>query len=304
MGRGSYTAEDWISLRTNRNLCESQNVNTIFNRNSSDNKYDSRNISVRQSFDADEFSESTPVIIGFDVTASMGYLAKELATNSLHNTVSCLLADKVVSSPQILCAAIGDCKSDKYPLQVTQFESDIRIIEQLLDLYIEGGGGGNNGESYNLLWYFAAHHTDIDCYSKRGKKAYLFTVGDDYCHGGLNVSEIKKNFSFHSEYDISNEELIMQVKKKYHVFHIHIDKGIADDREIFNQWERLLPGCCTQINVKDIDCLSELITAIISITEGNSLNDSLRKLEPKRVERIARSVSFIHPPAKNNILSF
>ena len=76
-----------------------------------------------------------------------------------------------VTDPQFLCAAIGDSKSDKTPLQVTQFESDIRIIRQLTDLYLEGGGGGNYGESYHLLWYFAAYRTAADCFEKRGKKA-------------------------------------------------------------------------------------------------------------------------------------
>ena len=37
-----------------------------------------------------------------------------------------------------IIAAIGDSKSDLGPLQVTQFEADIRIAEQLLDLWLKG----------------------------------------------------------------------------------------------------------------------------------------------------------------------
>ncbi|MBQ3230824.1 MAG: hypothetical protein IJB49_07365 [Clostridia bacterium] len=304
MGRGSYTAADWLSLRSSRNLNSEQAPTVIFDKKTAENIYCSKEILCRRSCDVDEDSIATPIIIGFDVTASMGYLAKELATNSVHNTVTDLLSDKQVSSPQILCAAIGDCKSDKYPLQVTQFESDIRIIKQLLELYLEGGGGGNNGESYNLLWYFASRHIKHDCFEKHKKKAYLFTIGDDLCHGTLSAAEIRRNFQSSSEHDISNEELIMQVRKKYHVFHIHIDKGIPADKEIFNRWEQLLPGCCAPINIKDIDCLSELITAIISITEGKTANASLRRLDQARAEKIARSVAAICPPAENKTISF
>ncbi len=304
MGRGSYTAADWQNLRSSRQFDTEQNTTSIFRNESAENVFKSINISRRQSCDPDEESQATPIIIGFDVTASMGYLAKELAKNALHKTITNLLTNKLVSAPQILCAAIGDCKSDQYPLQVTQFESDIRIIRQLLDLYPEGGGGGNDGESYNLLWYFAVHHTTLDYFEKHKKKAYLFTIGDDRCHSVLDADEINKNFRSHSAFDISNEELIRQTQQKYHVFHIHIEKGIFTDREIFNHWQNLLPGCCAPINIKDIDCLSELITAIISITEGNSINQSLRQLDQSKAERIARSVASICPPAEKKGLSF
>ena len=75
-----------------------------------------------------------------------------------------ILARKPVSDPHILCMGIGDVLCDQAPLQVTQFEADIRIAEQLEKLWLEKGGGGNSCESYNLPWYFAAMHTAIDCF--------------------------------------------------------------------------------------------------------------------------------------------
>lgn len=304
MGRGSYTAADWFSLRTSHKLDKTRAVEHIFNRETADNLYYSKGILCRQSCDADNALQATPIIIGFDVTASMGYLAKELATNSVHNTVTKLLEDKLVSAPQIMCAAIGDAKSDRHPLQVTQFESDIRIIKQLLQLYLEGGGGGNGGESYNLLWYFAAHHTSHDHFDKRNEKGFLFTIGDDCCHGGLSIAEVNNNFASTCHYDLSNEELLFLVRKKYHVFHIHIDKGIPADKEIFNKWESLLPGCCAPINIKDIDCLYELIGAIIAVTKGQTVNEALKKTDQKIAEKIARSMASIRPPVKKNVIAF
>lgn len=304
MGRGSYTASDWGKLRNSRKLYINQPVDEIFKKDRISPVYNSKNIQCRQSCDPDIFMQATPVIIGFDVTASMGFLAKELAANSLHNVITALLSHRQITAPQIMCAAIGDCKSDDYPLQITHFESDIRIITQLLDLHLENGGGGNNGESYNLLWYFAANHTEHDHYKKRQKKGYLFTIGDDRCHSGLRASEITDNFPATDPYTISNEALIADAEEKYNIFHIHIEKGTVSDDEIFSDWLRILPGRCAAIDIKNIDCLAELITSIISITEGQTPGNALQLLNQEKAERIARSVAFIHTRSKNNIISF
>ena len=179
MGRGSYTAGDWAKLRNSKGLVKNNPVENVFTGRAAKQAYDCANITVRESRDSVDSPMSTPVIIGFDVTASMGYLAQELAVNAVNRAVLTLYDRKPISNPQILCSAVGDARCDTSPLQVTQFESDIRMISQLTELWLEGGGGGNGGESYNLLWYFAAVHTRTDCFEKRGGKGFLFTIGDD-----------------------------------------------------------------------------------------------------------------------------
>lgn len=304
MGGGSYTAADWASLRSSRNLNKQQTVDAIFSRRAASELRNSRYVQCRYSRDPDYLREATPIIIGFDVTASMGYLAKELATNGLHSVMTALLANPQIASPQVLCAAIGDCKSDRYPLQVTQFESDIRVIKQLLELYLEGGGGGNGGESYNLLWHFAAQHTEHDHFSKRGKKGYLFTIGNDFCHSGLSAAEIGKAFSAEWKYTISNEELLANAQEKYHVCHIHLENGSSSDQAIYGQWKQLLPNSCAVLNVKDVEYLPELITTIISILNGMTQNEALRQLDQDKAERIARSVAAISPSTPAKRISF
>lgn len=264
MGRGSYTAKDWLALRSSKGLNEEIKTEQVFVEQAAFSCYNSAQVSFRESFDSFDSPSSTPIMIGFDVTASMGYLAKELAVNSINRTVMSLYENKPISDPHILCAAIGDCKSDRYPLQVTQFEADIRIIEQLTKLYIESGGGGNGGESYNLLWYFAAKHTKIDSYDKRGKKGYIFTVGDDYCHDNITVAEIRRVFGDIVEYTLSNEELISMASERFNVFHIHIGSHTSDT---FKAWNHLMPGRCTCIDKENIRLFGELVWRIISKNE-------------------------------------
>ena len=310
MGRGSYTASDWSKLRSSFGpehslAAPDRNAGRIFRSTKPSSSPASLVRIVREAFDNEDSPESTPVMIGFDVTASMGYLAGELATHSLNMAINYLLENKPISCPQIMCCAIGDCKSDKYPLQVTQFESDIRIIKQLISLCLEGGGGGNGGESYNLAWYFAARRTRTDCFRKRGKKGYLITIGDDDCHDRLTRAEIAKVFGDSVPYDISNEELVTEAGKMYNIFHICIDTGDPGCDRIFANWRELLPGRATVIDKRDISVLSELIYSLIAVSEGSTPNEALRTTDQTAAEKAARSLAYINiRQADNNVISF
>ena len=305
MGRGSYRATDWIALRSSRKLSGDSTAVQIFDSKAASTSVRSHLIKTRESRDNPDSPESTPVIIGFDVTASMGYLAKEIATNSLNNMITTILNNRGVKDPQVLCAAIGDVKSDNYPLQVTQFESDIRMVRQLMTLCLEGGGGGNEGESYNLLWYFASRHTSTDCYEKRHEKGILFTIGDDKCHADLSRNEITKAFGDYVPYTVSNEELIREVSPKYDVFHLYIENDTVSDREVFRYWNELLPGRSAPINKKDISHLSDLIVAIMLVNGGMTHNQALQGMDQDIAEKIARSLSFIEIKKTNsNTISF
>ena len=170
MGYGSYSATDWAKLRSSRQLNAGQNVEQVFTRKSCDPKFDPRYIGTRECFDSEDHPHSTPIVVGLDVTGSMGYLAVKVATEALNDLIMKLYSTGTVEDPALMCAAYGDYE-DKSPLQVTQFESDIRIAEQLLDLYFENAGSGQVVPT--CLWEFLARHTNIDACNKRNKKGFL-----------------------------------------------------------------------------------------------------------------------------------
>ena len=305
MGRGSYRATDWAALRVSRKISGDTTEVQIFDSRVAKAANRSDLINIRESRDNPDSPLSTPVIIGFDVTASMGYLAGEIARNALNDMIVTILRNKAVTDPQVLCAAIGDVKSDVTPLQVTQFESDIRMVSQLMSLCLEGGGGGNEGESYNLLWYFASRHTKTDCFDKRGKKGMLFTIGDDKCHPDLSVAEIRKAFGDDVPYNLSNEELLREVQKKYDIFHIYIENGRDRDRLVASYWNDLIPGKSAPIDKKDISLLSNLLVAIMRLRSGKSHNDVLKEMNQDIAERLARSLSHIEiKTGQSNTISF
>ncbi len=305
MGRGSYRAADWSALRSSRKISGDTTEAQIFDSRAARTDNRSDLINIRESRDNPDSPLSTPVIIGFDVTASMGYLAGEIARNALNDMIVTILRNKAVTDPQVLCAAIGDVKSDVTPLQVTQFESDIRMVSQLMTLCLEGGGGGNEGESYNLLWYFASRHTKTDCFDKRGKKGVLFTIGDDKCHPDLSVAEIRKAFGDDIPYNLSNEELLWEVQKKYDIFHIYIENGRDRDRLVASYWNDLIPGKSAPIDKKDISLLSNLLVAIMRLRSGKSHNNVLKEMDQDIAERLARSLSHIEiKTGQSNTISF
>lgn len=305
MGRGSYTASDWLKLSNSRGLNDTTPASRIYRNTAAVPAYTARTIGTRLSRDSEDSPRSTPVILGFDVTASMGFLAEEIARRALNTTILSLHREKPITDPHILCAALGDCRSDRYPLQVTQFEADIRIAKQLLELHLEGGGGGNGGESYNLLWYFAARHTETDSFEKRQQKGLLFTIGDDRCHPGLSPAEISAVFGDRSPYTLSNQELIREAEAKYDLFHIHIAIPGAPEG-VFQSWQMYLPGRVAVIPSRDISLLPELILTLAKIAKGQSVNAALKALDQKIAEKLAPGLASIAPKqnTNTNIISF
>jgi len=224
---------------------------------------------IRESRDSAANPNSTPIIIGLDVTGSMGMIADSMAREGLGILVEEILRRKPVSDPHILACGIGDSYHDDAPLQVTQFEADIRIAEQLQMIWLEKGGGNNAHEGYHLPWYFAAQHTQIDCFEKRNKKGYLFTVGDEEPPEELLADHAKAIFGDSLQRDLSARELLTMVSRMYHVFHVVVEEGAYarhyPDR-VLEKWRDLLGQ--RVLRLKDYHKLAEVVVSAIEVNEG------------------------------------
>jgi hypothetical protein len=234
-----------------------------------------KGVNIRESRDSIVNPQSTAIIVGLDVTGSMGMIAEALAKEGLGILFNEILDRKPVTDPHLMFMAIGDVWCDNAPLQVSQFEADDRIIQQLTDIFLEGGGGGNQFESYNLPWYFAANHTSIDCFEKRGKKGYLFTVGDEYPASDLTREQISQVFGDKLQTDrLSNEQLLMMVSKMYNVFHVIVEQGNfarSDLAGVKKAWKEVLGQ--NVISLTDYRKLSEVIVSAIQVVEGAKADD-------------------------------
>ena len=263
MGYGSYSASDWSKLKASRKLSNDQNVEEVFKRRSCDPKFDPRFIGTRECFDSQDHPHSTPIVVGLDVTASMGYLAVKVATEALNDLITKLYSTNTIEDPALMCAAYGDFR-DESPLQVTQFESDIRIAEQLLNLYFENHG---NGEVVpTCLWEFLSRHTNIDAINKRGEKGFLFTIGDDAEIRTDAVSETIRRVIGDDVPGASVDSLLAEVQKKFHVFHIML--GREGNKEI-------LAGHKIVIGPEAVNVIPDIIFGVIRMQKGERQEDIL-----------------------------
>lgn len=297
MGCGSYTAGDWSKLRKSRNITK-DTTEQIFTATNLKPKYNPFYVDKRESRDSDDHPNSTPIVIGVDVTGSMGYLSTQIIKESLNELMMQLYSTNVVADPQLLFAAIGDVV-DKAPLQVTQFESDIRIAEQLLDLWLEKAGG-DLPEDYELLWYFCARHTDTDAWRKRGKKGFCFTIGDAPCHHELKSADIKRVFNTVTG-DISSATCATEASKTYELFHIMIQRPNAAIPTI--TFQSMIPGRVLTIGREEIQYLPEVIISTMLMTNGMPKEDVLGRLNPQAKEIVERAMADIILP-KNGVISF
>lgn len=232
-------------------------------------------VRVRESRDSADNPQSTPVIVALDVTGSMGMIADVIARQGLGTLFTAILDRKPITNPHVMFMGIGDANCDQAPLQVSQFEADKRIIEQLTQLYLEKGGGGNNFESYNLAWYFAALHTVHDSYEKRAKRGYLFTVGDEEAPQALKRDQIKQFIGDDAQADMSTEEALELAQRVYDVYHIVIKEGSharAHLGRVMDSWTPLLGQ--RVIPLADHTKLAETIVSAIEVAEGVAASDS------------------------------
>ncbi|MBQ9518291.1 MAG: hypothetical protein IJR59_00150 [Firmicutes bacterium] len=292
MGRGSYNAADWNRLKGSRGINASSTADDIFSQNKANEKYLPKFINMRESRDSEDSPESTPIIIGFDSTGSMGYLAAEIAKNSLNKTATMILEKRPVPDPHIMCAAFT-APSDYFPpLQITQFEADIRVVEQLLDFELDGG----NPYSYDsLVWYFALKHTVTDCYEKRGKKGFIFCIGDEVGNKVndliLNPDEIKGVFGDNAPDGYTTKRLAAETGKKYEIF--HLITGRRTDGAL-KTWEPLLPGRNAVIASENIEYLAEVMISIMQLCAGMSKQDVTKQWSGKAAAVVEKALSTIN----------
>ena len=247
---------------------DSKSTREIFTSSRIKAEFDPKNITMRESCDSRENPESTPIIIGLDVTGSMG-MVLDAMIKGVGTLMTEIYDKKPVSDPHVMFMGIGDVAAgDSAPLQVTQFEADIKIVEQLKDVYIERGGGGNDSESYTLPWYFAGMRTKSDSHTERGKKGYIFTVGDECVPPTLTSDQLGR-IGLHDQMTYTARELYDLASQKYDIFHIMIEEGnyMRGRRDkVVTSWTDLIGQ--NAIALDDHTKLPELIISTIMRNEG------------------------------------
>jgi hypothetical protein len=297
MGSGSF---DSAAYRSYSSSTVGKTTDKIYTSKGMPSELNPFMVKFRESRDSADNPASTPVIVGLDVTGSMGMIADAIAREGLGTLFNNILQRKSVSNPHLMFMGIGDATCDTAPLQVSQFEADNRIVDQLTSLYLEGRGGGNSFESYNLPWYFAAFHTEHDAYQKRGKRGYLFTVGDEEVPQDLTLDQIKKFIGDDLQQPLTNMELLAIVERYYNVFHVVIEQGshcMRHKGRVVDSWTKLLGQ--RVICLSDYTKLPEVVVSTIEICEGLDA-DSATSHWGGSVQRVVKNAVGHLPPGRKS----
>ncbi len=196
----------------------------------------------------------------------MGRVPRILQEN-LCQLMDLLTAKNYLAHPQILIGGIGDATCDRAPLQIGQFESGIEIDEDLAKLWLEGGGGGQQTESYELAMHFMARHTAIDCLEKRGRRGYLFLIGDEMPYRFVKRREVAAILGEQIDGNIPVDRVLRELEEKYRVYFVIPNlSSYYNDPTIYRCWTDLLGE--RVIRLENPHAISELIAAVIGLNEG------------------------------------
>lgn len=214
---------------------------------------------VRECCESEEHPNALGVILALDVTGSMGSAATDVA-KKLNYVMTELY--KQVKDVQFMIMGIGDLAYDSAPIQISQFESDIRIAEQLDKIYFEAGGGGNSFESYTAAWYMGSRHCKLDSW-KRNKKGIIITMGDELINPYLPQRPLSIVTGDSLQGDVETDDLYKEASKKYSIYHLNVEHGgWNDSAENVASFSKVL-GVDKVFNT-NIDNIADKIIKIIS----------------------------------------
>lgn len=264
MGSGAWSSETYSSRLTDWGFASvdclaSSSVGQVYKSRRLDPMLDPHGV-VRECCDSEEHPNTIPVILALDVTGSMGS-ACTMCAAKLDEIMTKLYGE--VQDVQFMMMGIGDLSYDSAPIQATQFESDIRILDQTTKTYFEGGGGGNNFESYTAAWYFGLHNTKLDCWS-RGRKGIIITLGDEPLNPYLPKKPLNKVLGSTEQADVDTDRLYREVCEKFDIYHIAITNNSSYWRyknEIKNSWGELLGQ---RLFVAESDDLPKIVSQIVN----------------------------------------
>lgn len=277
MGHGFYSYDDRMARATSVGYT-TKSAGEIFKQRSINNAMNPHGVTLRESRDSKEHPVSIPIIIALDETGSMGTIPHFLVKEGLP-----ALMDKIikagVADPQVLFLGIGDHECDQSPLQVGQFESSDALLDKwLTDLYLEGAGGGNGGESYLLAWFFASRYTETDHLQKRGKKGILFTIGDEPTLKDL-PAHVQKHLMGSGQYsDMTATQLLDAAREKYEVFHLHVLQGQAGPRSK-DGWIQLMGDNVLFIQRRE-DIGQIIADKVVEVVKSQNSNTSKTSVTP------------------------
>lgn len=285
MGSGAFSVTSYASYSTSLGRSYSATTHRVtgqtFEAEHINRYLDPKKFSFRECVNTEEHPNTIPVILALDVTGSMGEACSETAAalgaimNSLYEKFQDI---------EFCIMGIGDLAYDDAPIQMSQFESDVRIAEAIDRVYMEHGGGGNCYESYTAAWYMGLYHTKLDCW-KQGRKGIIITMGDEPLNPYLPLEELRNCLcqAVPTEKDIETRDLYNKAIEKFDIFHIAVESDKDCYRfyaeEIANTFGQLLGPRCKVSSIDSLagtieECITEAVEGVTSTPQTAAVTEN------------------------------
>ena len=203
-----------------------------------------------------------PIMSGFDGTGSMGENV-EKAYYAIPKIEGMLKPLRTSYNTQVASAVWQDVQDHHPVVQMSQFESDERIAEQIR-LLVPDKDGGDAIEDYDLGLAYLWLATQTDLYDFYGLKGYVFIVADMYGRGRVTKRGIKQYLGHDMQEDeVTTRKICQALLEKWHVYYFQVGGGGSETK----RWWAEKLGAGRVIDVPDSDYLAQVQAGAIYVTE-------------------------------------
>ena len=286
MGSSSYSRSDYDAKVSYRNIIDAPvfahtaDIRSGKIKASVSPKLNPKDVKLREARDCDAHPVTVPIAVIMDVTGSMQSVP-QIFEARLSSLMGAFLEDKASGKkylgegyPAIMIGALDDWDAMRRSystaegtLQVGQFESGIEIDNDLEKLWLTGHGGGTYEESYELALYFMARHTAHDSWEKRGRKGYLFLIGDEHPYPEVDQIQVLDIIGDKLQGNIPLKAILDEVRERYHVFFVIPNlTNHYNDPKLEKEWIRLL-GQQYVLRLQDPEKICEMIAGVVALNE-------------------------------------
>jgi hypothetical protein len=146
-------------------------------------------------------------------------------------------------------------------------------------IVLEGGGGGQMMESYELAMYFMARHTVTDAWQKRGRRGYLFVIGDELAYPVVKAREVRDRIGDDLREDVPLRQLAAELTARWDTYYLlPAGSHYSGNRKVLDFWRGLLGQNAVELD--DLDAVCETIALTVGLGEqAIDLEQGLRDLE-------------------------
>src|SRR5687768_16292507 len=131
-------AYDFNSRSARTQTYTKQTIHDTFKQSRVQESMNPMGIRLRESRDNEQHPRTKPIMLGLDITGSMGKIPHMLIQSGLPDMIK-KLKQVGIEDPAVLFMGVGDSRCDFGPFQVGQFESNDELLDKWLEnVWLEG----------------------------------------------------------------------------------------------------------------------------------------------------------------------